>query len=224
MKKIGTVTLNIIYTVVVLGVLAIALLFIGTKIDILGYEVKIVQSGSMEPAIKTGGIVIIAPSSVYNVGDVITFGRDTKREVPVTHRVVEKIGEGNRATYVTKGDANEDRDPNITSARSIIGKVAFSIPYAGYVIEFARTPTGFLTLIGIPALVIVLDEFANIVWEVRVYLAKKRRAAGRKTSVVAGGSKEKEKATMNVANKRLVQRNQHAARNFDLQVKPYQRV
>lgn len=175
MKKAATITINIIYTLVVVAVLGIALLFVGTKVDMLGYQVKVVKSGSMEPAIKTGGIVVIAPSAAYGVGDVVTFGRDTKNSIPVTHRIVEKTGEGRTATYMTKGDANEDTDPNVLRNSGIIGTVAFTIPYVGYVIEFARTPLGFLILIGIPALVIVLDEFANIVWEVRVYLAKQRQ-------------------------------------------------
>lgn len=177
-KKIAKVTFSTLYTLLIVSVLAVALLFVGTKIDVLGYEVKVVQSGSMEPAIMTGGIVVIAPTSAYNVGDVITYGRDTRTQVPVTHRIVEKRGEGNRATFLTKGDANEDIDPAPIRARDIIGKVAFTIPYLGFVIEFARTPLGFALLIGIPALIIVLDEFANIMWEIHKYRHKLRRHKG----------------------------------------------
>jgi signal peptidase len=194
MKKFGTLTLNIIYTIVVVAILALALLFVGTRVDLLGYEVKVVKSGSMEPAIMTGGIVVIKPSAAYNVGDVVTFGKDTRNSIPVTHRVIEKTGEGSSASYLTKGDANEDNDPQAVLARDIIGKVALTLPYVGYVIEFARTPWGFLTLIGIPALVIVLDEFANIVWEVRVYLAKRRREeelAKKKRLVARQAAKER---------------------------------
>jgi signal peptidase len=175
MKKLGKIIFNTGYTLVVLAVLALALLFAGTKASPFGYEVKVVMSGSMEPVIKTGGIVVIAPQSSYNVGDIITFGPDTEKQIPVTHRVVEKTGNGRTAIFHTKGDANEERDQSETKGSQVIGKVLFTLPYIGYVIEFARTPLGFALLIGIPALLIILDELANIVWEIKIYFAKKKR-------------------------------------------------
>ena len=230
-KKLGTIGVNVIYTIIVVAVLALALLFVGTKVDILGYEVKIVQSGSMEPAIMTGGIVVISPSSLYSVGDVVTYGRDTKNSIPVTHRIVEKMGEGRSATYITKGDANEDNDPKAVTSRELIGKVAFTIPYIGYVIQFARTPLGFATLIGIPALVIVLDELANVVWEVRVYLARKRKEQGRSTAAVkrtvAKRPEEPSAATTVTAKESELTpflKFQKSRSEFDLKVEPYQRA
>lgn len=156
-------------------VLMITLLFVGTKVDILGYEAKVVQSGSMEPAISTGDLVVIAPSASYQVGDIVTYGRDQRGQLPVTHRIVEITESKGRALYATKGDANEDRDPRKFTDHSIIGKVAFSIPKFGYAIEFARTPLGFVLLIGIPALVVVLDELANIAFEFHKYRFRRKR-------------------------------------------------
>src|SRR3989344_7570939 len=52
------------------------------------YQIKIVKSGSMEPSIKTGSVVVIKPSVSYTVGDVVTFGKDTKTDIPTTHRIV----------------------------------------------------------------------------------------------------------------------------------------
>jgi len=175
MKKISIVIANILYTAVVIAVLALALLFVGTKINLFGYEAKVVQSGSMEPYILTGSLIVIAPAEQYRLGDVVTYGPDTSKSVPVTHRIVEKNSEGARAQFVTKGDANEDPDPIAVLQRDIIGKVMFSLPYLGYVIEFARTKLGFGLLIGIPALLIILDEFANITWEVHKYRHRRRQ-------------------------------------------------
>ena len=172
MKRTLKIIANSIYTLVILLVVAITVLFMGTKIDFFGYEVKVVQSGSMEPAIKTGGIVVIAPTKNYRVGDVVTYGRDTRGKIPVTHRIIEDAGRG---YYVTKGDANQNTDPKTVAERNIIGKVVLSIPYLGYAIQFARTPLGFILLIGFPALVIILDEFANITWEIHKYRYKRRR-------------------------------------------------
>lgn len=174
MKTAITYIGNILYTGLVIFILGFALLFVGTKVDILGYEVKVVQSGSMEPAIPTGSIIVVAPANNYAIGDVVTYGRDAGNRIPVTHRIVERDGRGYNTTYLTKGDANEEADARTVSQSDLIGKVYAHVPYAGHVIEFARTPWGFLLLIGLPALVIILDEIANIVWEIHKYRFRKR--------------------------------------------------
>lgn len=182
MTKAAKVIGNVLYTALVIGVLTLALLFVGTKVDLLGYEVKVVKSGSMEPAIHVGSIVVVASGDNYSyrVGETITFGRDTRQSVPVTHRIVDTVGEGSGLTYITKGDANEESDPVPVRPRDILGKVTLTLPYLGYAIEFARTSLGFALLIGIPAAIIVLDEFANIVWEVHKYRARVRRLRERR--------------------------------------------
>lgn len=164
-----------IYATFVLTALAFALLFLGTRVDFLGYQVKVVQSGSMEPAIGVGSIVVVAPSPAYRLGEVITFNVGTRRSVPVTHRIVEVKQEGTRTAYLTKGDANEEADSNAVAARDVIGKVALTIPYVGYLIDFARTPLGYGLLVGLPALLIILDEFADIIFEIHKYRFKRRR-------------------------------------------------
>lgn len=169
-------TLNILYITFVTLVVAIALLFVGNRFGLFGYEIKIVQSGSMEPAIQTGGLVAIVPSAHYAVGDVITFGPDTATQVPTTHRIVAtETSPLGRTLYTTKGDANEEADPKVVRENEIIGKVVASVPYVGYLLEFARTPWGYGLLVGVPALIIILDEIANITWEIHKYRHKRRR-------------------------------------------------
>lgn len=154
---------NTLYTTLIATLLLVAGLFLATLLPLPGkVEVKIVKSGSMEPAIPTGSVVVIAPSSVYAVGDVITFGKDSVREVPTTHRIHEITDTG----FITKGDANEEADVNPVFTRDVIGKVYVHVPYAGFVLDFARKPMGFALLIGLPALLIIIDELFTIIGEV----------------------------------------------------------
>lgn len=154
---------NTLYTVLIATLLVVAGFFLATLLPLPGkIEVKIVQSGSMEPAIPTGSVVVIAPSSAYAVGDVITFGKDSARDVPTTHRIAEVTDTG----FITKGDANEERDVNPVPAGDVIGKVYLHVPYAGFVLDFARKPLGFALLIGLPALLIIFDELFTIIGEV----------------------------------------------------------
>src|SRR5581483_11630203 len=153
------------------GLLSISLLPVGGNI-----AVKIVKSGSMEPVIKTGSIVIDKPESSYHVGDIVTFGLDTKTQIPTTHRIVAITGDGTQQMITTKGDANDAQDPAQTPMSLVHGKVIFTVPYIGYALAYAREPMGFAILVGIPALLIILEELLKIVREVTRLRRAKRKA------------------------------------------------
>ncbi len=157
----------ILYTAFFLLVLGALLLFASPKLPYVGaLSIKIVQSGSMEPAINTGGIVVIRSVERYGVGDVVTFtSKDS--QIPTTHRIIGTDTVNGIEQFVTKGDANEDPDSTLVSPSSIIGKVVFDVPYIGFIFDFARTPKGFMLLVIPPALLILFDEIEKIVREVR---------------------------------------------------------
>ncbi len=161
------VLFSAIYYLFVLAILAISLLLLISFVPIGGMKIKVVQSGSMEPTIKTGSVVLIKPFQNYVVGDVITFGPDTKTQVPTTHRIVRVEEQTGRVFFVTKGDANDSEDPVSIKKGDVIGKVILSIPFAGFVLDFAKKPLGFGLLVGVPALSIILDEILNIINEVK---------------------------------------------------------
>src|SRR3989344_3659412 len=147
--------------IIIVGLLLIALFPIKNN-----YQIKIVQSGSMEPDIKTGSVVIIKPSSNYAVGDVVTFGKDTKKDIPTTHRIVSSRAVEGVVMFTTKGDANEDKDTNEIRQNDIHGKVLFDVPFFGYIIDLARKPLGFAVLIILPAIIVIYDEGAKIFREI----------------------------------------------------------
>lgn len=167
-----------VYALFILALVAVAGLFLATMLPIPGtIEIKIVKSGSMEPAIPTGSIVAIMPATTYALGDIVTFGRDTAREIPTTHRIVEVQGGG--VTFLTKGDANEEADPRPIVASEVIGKVWFAVPFVGYILDFARQPLGFTFMIGVPAAFIIVDELIRLVREIqRIYRRRERSIIG----------------------------------------------
>lgn len=185
--------LNIIfYTIFVSVLLGVGGLLIASMLPIPlpgqtgKIEIKIVRSGSMEPNIPTGSLVIVKPESSYSIGDVITFGADTQTQVPTTHRIVAyEAGENGATDFQVKGDANEDPDPNPVRRADVIGKVAFHVPKVGYVLAFARTPLGFALLVGIPAALVILEELMVIFREGKAAI---RRRKGKRDKSDDGGS------------------------------------
>lgn len=106
-----------------------------------GISVDIVLSGSMEPAVKTGGLVFTdTRQKDPKIGDIITYQIKNSK---VTHRVVRKEGKD----LITKGDANDGEDPAAVGSEQIIGKVVFTIPFVGYVAAFLKRKTVFAILI-----------------------------------------------------------------------------
>ncbi len=130
-------------------------------------KVKIVKSGSMEPAIKTGSLVFIAPKEVYIVGDIVTFGPDDSSHIPTTHRIISAVGDREFLMFITKGDANEAPDKVMIRQSDIYGVVVRSVPYLGFVIDFARQPVGFGLLVGLPALILIFIEVSKIIRQMR---------------------------------------------------------
>lgn len=120
----------------------------------------VVSSGSMEPSIKLGSAILVMPKNNYLPGDVITFYSGGDKKNPVTHRImVKNLGD---KTYSTAGDANGDFDRSLVNEQDIVGGVALSLPYLGYLINFAKLPYGFLLLVIIPATIIIYEELKTI--------------------------------------------------------------
>ena len=157
----------IVHTIFLALLAAVALLFLLPLLPIeQNLELRIVESGSMEPAITTGSLVLILPKETYDIGDVITF-KSATADVPTTHRITDTYTENGRLWFITKGDANEEADTAAVARGDIIGTVRFDVPRAGYILDFARTPTGFMLLIVLPSVLLIISEIEKIWREIR---------------------------------------------------------
>jgi len=158
------------YALVILAVelVAAAVLIVGLLVPLPGHvELKIVQSGSMEPSVPVGSLVTIVPAAHYAAGDIITFGDDSKRRIPTTHRIVATERVGGSLHFRTKGDANEEADNALVPHSAVVGKVMLTMPRLGYVLDFARSRNGFFFMVVIPAALIILDELISLAQSIR---------------------------------------------------------
>src|SRR4051794_26864455 len=143
----------------ILLVLIIGLL-VGTVPMLIGGESFVVLSGSMEPTIGVGDLTVVIPVKPTDLqpGDIITYRTTVQPDVVVTHRLMSKeTDDQGRLTFETRGDANQVSDSVGVDSNTVLGRVAYSIPKLGYLVEFARQPQGKLLLVAIPALLLVLD-------------------------------------------------------------------
>lgn len=138
------------------------------------YKIFTVQSGSMEPAIKTGSLIFVKPMADYDVGNVITR-RTNDPKVTITHRIYSKDDVNGQATFETKGDANNAPDGEKFTRDGIIGKVLLAIPYLGYPVGFAKTTQGIILIVIVPAVIIIYDEMNKIREEIRKKMEEKKK-------------------------------------------------
>lgn len=166
--KLNPIISYLLYSLVIIFVF----LAISARFSFFGIKLLVVKSGSMEPTIKTGSLVIDKHSSNYIVGDIITFKNRDKPLETTTHRIVGEDNQEDVKLFTTQGDANNSSDSEKITQDQIIGKVFFKIPFFGYVVAFSRTLPGLIILIVIPATIIIYDEILNIKKE--IILRKKK--------------------------------------------------
>lgn len=145
-------------------VLAVLLLVFTAFNPMKNYRFLRVMSGSMEPTIKTGAVVLIqkvAPESLRE-NDIITFGSAEDPNLSITHRLVKIEEKEGETVFKTRGDANNSEDINEVSPADVQGKVIFSIPLLGYLAVFIKEPLGFGLLVVLPAILIIISEILNI--------------------------------------------------------------
>jgi signal peptidase len=156
MKRVaGYSGLSLVIILIIIAILTFLAPYFGWRVDA-------VMSGSMEPEIKVGGLIITRPvqPEEVKVGDIITFYCPLNNDM-ISHRVT-TVASGTLSYFRTKGDANEDPDPFIVPFRNVAGRVWFKIPYLGYVTQFIKTRLGLLLTLCIPGLIIIAIEIRDI--------------------------------------------------------------
>jgi signal peptidase len=148
----------------------------------------VVLTASMTPAIAPGDVVIVDSVATREiaVGDVIVFEQRTGDAIPITHRVIGvERSAGAPPAFQTKGDANEDADLTPVTPDRVIGRVVFSIPLIGHVIQFVGTPAGFVALVVLPLGLLVVSEVAGLLRAGRSDVATASDAADAETATDA---------------------------------------
>jgi signal peptidase len=117
---------------VILFVLVIAMVSLNS--NIFRFWVCVVGSGSMDPTIKIGDLIVVDKSyskryNELNNGDVIVFNISGKY---YTHRIIEVIENNGEKSFITKGDREGQAiDDWLVTKNEIVGKTEFKFSYLG---------------------------------------------------------------------------------------------
>lgn len=199
--KILNVAVTALLLVVIVGASFLALSARSSKDRIptvAGRKVLNVLSGSMEPNIHTGDVIVVrplAPGEEPQEGDIITFKAPLQgggQDVLITHRVVGAILVNGKATaWMTKGDANDSEDLTPVTPDRIVGVYSWRVPYFGYVANFLRKPVGIILMLVVPGIILIAGEIKKIY---RILLeaeeADKAKKATAEAKLAAGGEND----------------------------------
>ena len=162
-EKIAHIILNFIIVIVFLMVLIVGYNYIQLQIlnkdytNFFGYTVFEVSTGSMAKTLEIYDVIIVEITKDVKENDIITFKQDGEL---VTHRIMSINGD----KLITKGDANNTEDEEITKD-VIIGKVISVYPRLGIWAKVFSEPSVlisiFITLILIGLAISKEDKKLN---------------------------------------------------------------
>ncbi|MBR3195975.1 MAG: signal peptidase I [Clostridia bacterium] len=128
------------------AVLASLVLVVPAVMHVKSYAVA---SGSMEPAMPVGSLVLVRKVDPENLkaGDIIVFGGTRSDGENVTHRVVENDQDQKQLT--TKGDANDAQDPDPVAYDQVVGQVIWHAPKAGTAVMYMQSWYGKAVIVAV---------------------------------------------------------------------------
>ena len=139
-----------VLAIVGVGATQVGPLVLGTSSPLLA-----IATGSMVPTLHRGDLVVVehaSPSSI-EAGTIIAF-HVSCLPAPTVHRVYRIVQNGTSPVYQTKGDANPSPDPCLVPFQDVIGKVAATVPYAGYFVLDPLLDAAVVALIVVVALLV----------------------------------------------------------------------
>lgn len=131
----------------VVGCLAVTLLPI-----LIGWRPYVVESGSMEPRIHVGDVVLASPSQDPQqlLGRVTVFTDPAKPESTKTHRVIQIAADG---TLITKGDANPTPDSVHVPMSDVRGLGRLLVRFVGLPLIWLQTQQWLWLLLLVASLI-----------------------------------------------------------------------
>lgn len=156
----GFISVLLFATLIFMVVMVISSQASGGEPEFFGHRMMTVLSGSMEPEFMTGSIIAVKyldteEARELEEGQIITFMTDSDNLV--THRIMEREEAGGQVLYRTQGDNNENRDSQPVFSENVRAVYSdITIPYAGYVADYARSTVGIVLMIIIPGVALLI--------------------------------------------------------------------
>ncbi|MDR1442715.1 MAG: signal peptidase I [Bifidobacteriaceae bacterium] len=190
-KAVWRRALSWLTTVAVLALLGLAII-LAVIPALHGGKALNVLTGSMEPGISPGDVVVVYPIGGFKdieVGDIVTFMPKADDPMLITHRA---IGWGQNAdgekVLITKGDANGAQDEPVRE-KQVRAKVAYTVPWIGNVLQY--NDFGKPLVLVIAAIGLIIYSIYAMVTSVRRREESIEESAGQQRTVRHGSGRHR---------------------------------
>lgn len=123
----------------------------------LGYKMYVIISGSMQPELDIGDIVVVKKidTNALKKDDVISF---RKGQTVITHRIVDVKNTEEELQFLTRGDNNNTNDKDLVSEKEVEGIVVNKIQKLGKIVLKLRDKTLIIIIILIYYIFLMYDQ------------------------------------------------------------------
>ena len=164
-KVLRKVLSYIEWTILVVGAIILVYIFFNTlqgkAVNLFGYNVLHVVTGSMEPTISTDEYVFVKETDTKELKkeDIIAYYSEESdvKGLPVIHRIVDVLPDGR---FKTKGDANETSDVLPVRGDQVIGKYRGRVRLLNFI-------SSFMDFRKILMLFVIIPMFLASIYEVK---------------------------------------------------------
>lgn len=165
-KVIKTISSILFCVLFVFAAFFVGMKFMGEDPNVFGYNFYYILTGSMEPELSAGDIIIgeaVEPSDL-KTGDVVVYRGEygqTKGKT-ITHEIVDIKEENGEVLFITKGTANDIEDPPVTG-NQIISRMTVKVPVLGKIFSIVNSRWGFFIIIILPLVCLLANEIYSLI-------------------------------------------------------------
>jgi len=127
--------------------------------DIFGYRIFVVATGSMKGTINEGDLIVTkkVATDTLKIKDIITF-------ISIEESIYGKVNTHrifgiDKSAFITKGDANSEKDDTPVTADRIIGKVIYHSAFLGFILKTLSKSLNMLLFIFLPIAFMAITDF-----------------------------------------------------------------
>ena len=152
------------WVIAILKSIGLSLLLTIAFMYVCGYKFMIVSSGSMEPTLPVGSLIIVTPCEYEDLKlyDIVTMDANG---IYLTHRVRGKMDASNQilkpddegydtARWYTQGDNSDTNDGRLS--KNIVGRVDVCLNWVGVLIRYVKA--NYIMLIATGVILVVFVE------------------------------------------------------------------
>lgn len=151
-------------------------------VTIFGCSVFHVVSGSMEPEIPVGALIISKKTEIEDieVEDIISF-RSLESYMQgsiVTHRVVEIHKKDGELALVTQGDANNSMDAYYVTRDNLVGRIIYHTRDGNFITSlygFLTNKAGFFVIVIVPVILLTATILQDNMKKIRKEIARMKK-------------------------------------------------